>query len=153
MELKGISLLGLTMLQTTVTLSPYSQWSTSNTDLALRASEHYNSVPGRYAGRIGNAQYTMDGVTYNTENNEGKNTLHSGSNGWGYRTFDVVALSEDSITFYIHDPSNSSMGMPGGVDGYITYQLSQKTWNVKMTVTAPEHKTRTLTDFFSTAGY
>jgi len=89
----------------------------------------------------------MDGATYNTENNEGKNTLHSGTNGWGFRNFDVVALTGDSITFYIHDPGNSSMGMPGAVDGYITYQLTQKAWNVKMTVTAPEHKTRALTPF------
>ncbi|KAG0126567.1 galactose mutarotase-like domain-containing protein [Tuber indicum] len=102
---------------------------------------HYGAVPGRYTNRIGNAQYTMDGVTYYLDKTDGNNTLHSGRNGWGYRTFNVAALSENSITFSIHDASNSSMGMPGDVDGYITYTLSHNTWSVKMEATAPQHKT------------
>ncbi|PWW79685.1 galactose mutarotase-like protein [Tuber magnatum] len=110
-------------------------------DYVVNAPGHYGAVPGRYTGRIGNARYTMDGVTYNSEKNEGNNTLHSGLNGWGYRAFDVVALSENSITFSIHDAGNSSMGMPGDVDGFITYTLKHKTWRVKMTATAPQHKT------------
>ncbi|RPA91885.1 galactose mutarotase-like protein [Choiromyces venosus 120613-1] len=110
-------------------------------DYPASASGHYGAVPGRYTNRIGNAQYTMDGVTYRLEKNDGNNTLHSGPNGWGFRTFNVVALCGNSITFSIHDPNNSSIGMPGAVNGHITYTLSPKTWNVKMTATAPEHKT------------
>ncbi|PUU72764.1 galactose mutarotase-like domain-containing protein [Tuber borchii] len=111
-------------------------------DYPPSALGHFGEIPGRYAGRIGNGQYTIDGVTYSTEKNNGNNTLHSGNNGWGFRTFEVVALTEASITFHIRDASNSSIGMLGDVDGYISYTLTPKSWKVKMSATAPDtHKT------------
>lgn len=99
------------------------------------------AIPGRYANRIGNAQFTVDGVTYHTPQNDGNNTLHSGPNGWGNRTFEVVAVSDNSITFGIHDPAFST-GMPGSIDANITYTLTEKTWKIKIHALSPEARTR-----------
>ncbi|KAK3938888.1 galactose mutarotase-like domain-containing protein [Diplogelasinospora grovesii] len=101
----------------------------------------YNSIPGRYVNRIGKGQYTLDGKTYHTELNDGNNTLHSGTNNWSYRVWNVTALSDDSITFGISDASNSSMGMFGRVDASVTYSLTNSTWHIKMSATAPDQKT------------
>lgn len=104
----------------------------------------YNAIPGRYVNRIGNGKYTLDNVTHTTEKNDGSNTLHSGTNNWSYRTWDVTSATEDSITFAIHDASNSSQGMIGLVEAQVTYSVSDSTWKIKMEATSPEERTRTV---------
>ncbi|KAK4101178.1 aldose epimerase-like protein, partial [Parathielavia hyrcaniae] len=101
----------------------------------------YNAVPGRYANRIGKGQYQIDGVTYHTEKNDGENTLHSGTNNWSFRFWNVTAFSSDSITFSILDQSNSSLGMLGDVKSSVTYSVSKSTWNIKMTAKSLDPKT------------
>ncbi|KAK4155983.1 galactose mutarotase-like domain-containing protein [Chaetomidium leptoderma] len=101
----------------------------------------YNAIPGRYANRIGNGQYKIDGVTYKTEQNDGSNTLHSGTNNWSFRVFNVTAFSADSITFSILDASNSSQGMLGRVESSVTYSVTDSTWHIKMTAKSLDQKT------------
>ncbi|KAL2151028.1 hypothetical protein VTH82DRAFT_6126 [Thermothelomyces myriococcoides] len=101
----------------------------------------YNAIPGRYANRIGNGKYTLDGKTYLTEKNDGNNTLHSGTNNWSYRFWDVTEVTDDSITFSILDKANSSQGFPGDVKASVTYSVKGSTWNIKMTAEALDHKT------------
>jgi len=105
----------------------------------------YNAIPGRYANRIGKATYTIDGKVFKTQDNDGGNTLHSGTNNWSYRFWNVTAVSSDSITFSIADQSNSSMGMIGLVTSSVTYSVTNNTWNIKITANSPEAKTRKLT--------
>ncbi|KAK4237116.1 galactose mutarotase-like domain-containing protein [Achaetomium macrosporum] len=101
----------------------------------------YNAIPGRYANRIGNAQYTIDGVTYHTEKNDGDNTLHSGTNNWSYRFWNVTGFSSDSITFSILDASNSSVGMLGRVEASVTYSVTKSKWHIKMKAKSLDQKT------------
>ena len=111
----------------------------------------YNAIPGRYANRIGNGQYTIDGVTYKTEQNDGNNTLHSGTNNWSFRNFNVTAFSKDSITFSILDASNSSQGMLGRVESSVTYSVTKNTWKIKITANSLDQKTRqSLSSFHQT---
>jgi galactose mutarotase-like enzyme len=102
----------------------------------------YNAIPGRYANRIGKAQYKIDGVTYNTEKNDGENTLHSGTNNWSFRFWNVTAFSPDSITFSILDASNSSLGMLGRVESSVTYSVTKSKWHIKMMAKSLDQKTR-----------
>lgn len=102
----------------------------------------YNSIPGRYVNRIGKAKYTLDGKEYITQDNDGGNTLHSGTNNWSFRYWNVTALSPDSITFSISDASNSSLGMLGRVDSSVTYSVTNNTWKIKITASSPEQRTR-----------
>lgn len=101
----------------------------------------YNSIPGRYVNRIGHAQYTIDNVTYHTQVNDGNNTLHSGTNNWSYRFWNVTALTPTSITFNLSDPSNSSLGMIGQVYASVTYSVTNSTWRIQMAAISPEAKT------------
>ncbi|KAK0725531.1 galactose mutarotase-like domain-containing protein [Lasiosphaeris hirsuta] len=104
----------------------------------------YNSIPGRYANRIGKAQYKLDNKTYITQDNDGGNTLHSGTNNWSFRFWNVTALSADSITFSIIDASNSSLGLFGRVESSVTYSVTNSTWNIKITAISPEQRTPVL---------
>lgn len=92
--------------------------------------------------RIGNGHYTLDNKTYITEQNDGNNTLHSGTNNWSYRFWNVSTVTDDSITFSFTDPAYSEKGMPGLVDANVTYSVAKSTWSIKMEATAPEARTR-----------
>ncbi|KLU86121.1 aldose 1-epimerase [Magnaporthiopsis poae ATCC 64411] len=101
-----------------------------------------NSIPGRYVGRIGGANYTIDGKKYQTEKNDGQNTLHSGTNNWSFRFWNVTAVASDCITFSILDKSNSSLGMLGDVQASVTYSVGDGgVWNISMAATSPQART------------
>jgi aldose 1-epimerase len=99
------------------------------TSLIAKDTGHpvYNSIPGRYVNRIGHGQYTLDGKVYHTEQNDGNNTLHSGTNNWSYRVWNVDAASAGSITFSISDPDGSEKGLPGLVNSSVTYSVTSGT--------------------------
>lgn len=61
---------------------------------------HLNGVPGRYANRIKNSSFEIDGETYKVDANDhgGLDTLHGGSDGWDYRNWTLEAHTSDSIT-------------------------------------------------------
>jgi len=46
---------------------------------------HFGETIGRYANRIGGASFKLQGHTYTLPVNNGPNTLHGGSVGWGNR--------------------------------------------------------------------
>ncbi|KAI0974837.1 aldose-1-epimerase [Xylaria arbuscula] len=109
---------------------------------------HFGGVPGRYANRIKNSTFEIDGTTYHVNPNEnptaaapnGADTLHGGHDGWDYRNFTVVSHTNDSITFSIVDPDGKE-GFPGEVVSYITYTVTGYTWDFKMVAIATTKKT------------
>ncbi|KAK8086763.1 aldose 1-epimerase [Apiospora phragmitis] len=109
---------------------------------------HFGGVPGRYANRIRNSTFELDGQSYHVSPNEnptadaplGADTLHGGKDGWDWRNFTVVAHTDDSITFSIVDPDGKE-GFPGEVVSYITYTVSDWTWDFKMVALATTKKT------------
>lgn len=104
----------------------------------------YNSIPGRYVNRIGNGHYELEGKTYNTEKNDGNNTLHSGTNNWSYRSWTVSSAQPDSVTFSIHDKSNSSLNMLGDVEASVKYTVKDGVLNIKMDAKSLDQATRML---------
>ncbi|KAJ2978119.1 hypothetical protein NUW58_g7594 [Xylaria curta] len=109
---------------------------------------HLGGVPGRYANRIQNSTFQIDGASFSVDPNEnpteaapkGANTLHGGHDGWDYRNFTVVSHTNDSITFSIVDPDGKE-GFPGEVVSYITYTVRDHTWDFKMVALATTKKT------------
>jgi aldose 1-epimerase len=112
------------------------------------AHPHLGSVPGRYANRIKNSTFEIDGKKFNIEPNDnpteefpkGVNTLHGGPDGWDYRNFTVVSHSKNSITFSIVDPDGKE-GFPGEVISYVTYTLTGMDWDIKIVALATTKKT------------
>ena len=57
------------------------------------------AVVGRYANRIGNGQFTINGETFELYKNDGLNTLHGGSVGFNKRVWTVEETTDNSVTF------------------------------------------------------
>ena len=53
---------------------------------------HFGAITGRYANRIGGAQFTLGGQTYHLIANNGPNTLHGGPNALDRQVWTVTPL-------------------------------------------------------------
>ncbi|MBV8937697.1 MAG: galactose-1-epimerase, partial [Alphaproteobacteria bacterium] len=53
---------------------------------------HFGAITGRYANRIGGAQFTLNDQTYRLIANNGPNTLHGGPNALDRRVWTVTPL-------------------------------------------------------------
>lgn len=111
-----------------------------------RQHPHLGGVPGRYANRIKNSTFSIDGTEFHVLPNEnpanlsGADTLHGGPDGWDFRNWTVVAHTESSITFSITDPDGME-GFPGEVVSFVTYSVSNMTLDYKMVAMATTKKT------------
>ncbi len=82
---------------------------------------------GRYANRIGNAQFTLNGKTYQLSKNDGRNTLHGGPGGYHQVLWEMEASEnggEPSVTF-THESPDGDEGYPGALKMTVTYTLKK----------------------------
>jgi aldose 1-epimerase len=78
---------------------------------------------GRYAGRISQARYSLDGNVYLLEANAGPHTIHGGPNGSRHRVFSAHQDTPDSLTLHLRfEPSVDRH--PGILDLTLTYRLT-----------------------------
>ena len=85
---------------------------------------YFGPVVGRYANRIKNGTFTVDGITSHIPENEnaGHDTLHGGTVGYDQRNWTVVEANTTSITFSLLDQGFE--GFPGTIITYATYTVS-----------------------------
>ena len=86
----------------------------------------FGAPVGRYANRISNAGFKLNGKEYKLEKNEGDNCLHCGSvrfNQFMYEAECEEGESDDSISFTRVSP-DGEQGFPGNLTLTITYTLN-----------------------------
>ena len=89
----------------------------------LKGDMSFGSVVGRFANRIANGKFTLDGVVYNTPVNNGPNTLHGGPLGWHSVVWNTEVLKDSkfpAVKFTYVSPDMEE-GFPGTVNASITY--------------------------------
>ena len=87
---------------------------------------HFGSIIGRYANRIANGKFTLDGVTYSLPKNNGPNTLHGGLKGFDKRLWQAEPRENpDSVALVLRYTSkDGEEGFPGNLNTKVTYSLS-----------------------------
>ena len=83
----------------------------------------YGSLIGRYGNRIGESKFTLDGITYNLQANNGKNTRHGGFDGFDQRTFSAEIKGEKLVLSYTSPDGEG--GYPGTMKVECTYQYTK----------------------------
>ncbi len=78
---------------------------------------------GRYANRIQNGKFTLDGVEYDLPKNNFGHCLHGGPTGWQYQPYKVVEADETHIRLEMDSPDGDN-NFPGNVTAYVTYTLT-----------------------------
>jgi len=102
-------------------------------------SPHYGALAGRFANRIRNGRFTLDGETYQLDQNFlGKHGLHGGSAGFGKRPWQVAHNDENSVTLtlFSHDGDG---GFPGNLTVTCRYSFVEPA-NLRTEITATTDK-------------
>jgi aldose 1-epimerase len=89
----------------------------------LAYSPHFGAVPGRFANRIANGRFTLDGVAYQLDRKPGdKHTLHGGPHGFGHRVWKLGAYDDSSVELTLESPDGDA-GFPGALTATCVYRL------------------------------
>mgnify|MGYP003200774348 CR=1 FL=1 len=87
----------------------------------------FGAAIGRYANRINQGRFTLDGTTYQLPQNNYGHCLHGGGKmgtlGWQYRVFKVEDANDSTLVLSIDSPDGDN-GFPGEVKATITYTLT-----------------------------
>lgn len=87
-------------------------------------NQYFGCTVGRVANRIGGASFSLDGMTYTLEANDGENTLHGGTSGYHADLWAVEHGLGDRIRFTYSSPHGQG-GYPGGVLLSVEYRLTE----------------------------
>ena len=79
---------------------------------------------GRYANRIANGKFTLDGVEYNITKNSGQHTLHGGAKGFDHTVWTVVKAKKDKLILKCVLPDGLD-GFPGTLTTILTYSITK----------------------------
>jgi aldose 1-epimerase len=123
----------------------------------LQGTAYFGAIVGRYANRIGNAQFKLDGRTYKLPVNNGPNTLHGGIKGfdkavWQAEPFEKAG--EVGIVFS-HTSPDGDQGFPGALATVVTYTLTdhnELAFDFKATTDKPTVLNLTQHAYFNLAG-
>lgn len=86
-------------------------------------SPSFGAVPGRYANRVANGRFTLDGVVHELARKPGdKHTLHGGPNGFARRIWRLGEHDESSVTLVLESADGDS-GFPGALTATCVYRL------------------------------
>lgn len=89
----------------------------------VKHSPHLGAVAGRFANRIRDGRFSIDGESYQLEKNFlGKHNLHGGAAGFGRRPWQVAASDESSVTLTLVSP-DGDVGYPGTLTTNLTYRF------------------------------
>lgn len=80
-------------------------------------------VVGRYANRIANGQFTIDGISYNVPINNNGQSLHGGLKGLDLVVWNVDKVSDNEIQFSYLSPDGEE-GYPGNLELKMVYTLT-----------------------------
>lgn len=88
-----------------------------------RNKTDFGASIGRYANRIKDGRFTIDGKEYQLPRNNFGHCLHGGRRGWQYQFYNVVEQSADRIKLERISP-DGDQHFPGNVKAYVTFTVT-----------------------------
>jgi len=114
-------------------------------DYETKNAPHFGAIIGRYANRIADGVFKLNGVTYCLDANNGPNTLHGGFKGFDTKVWTATKVIQGpaGVGVQLHYlspagdgwtntapnpncPADATRGFPGNLDTYVTYTLNDQ---------------------------
>ena len=124
-----------------------------NIDDYHQYKQNFGSIVGRYAGRIKDARFTLNGKQYDLQKT-GTNISHGGYPGLADKVWDVVEHNDSTLKLKVVSP-NGENGFPGNLTVQVTYQLTHNhalTIDYEATTDQPTVVNLTNHTFFNISG-
>lgn len=88
-------------------------------------SPHLGGLVGRYANRIANGSFALDGVKYSLPKNNGPNTLHGGIKGFDQAVWQGTPLKGKAGVAFSYLSRDGEEGFPGNLKVKVSYSLTE----------------------------
>jgi aldose 1-epimerase len=97
-------------------------------DAILKSDPFGGATIGRYANRIANAKFILDGAEYKLNANNGPNTLHGGRNGWFTKVWnaEIIEKSRQPAVKFVYISPDMEEGFPGKVTMEVVYTWTDR---------------------------
>jgi aldose 1-epimerase len=127
-------------------------------DLAgyLAVRRFLGATVGRYANRIADGTFELDGVRFHLPTNDGVNALHGGLSGFDRKAWTITAIGESPAPFVTlsYVSADGEEGYPGALKTDITYSVTGTELSVVFSAVTDKPTIVNLTNhsFFNLAG-
>jgi|SRR6185312_14271803 len=88
-----------------------------------KTNPYFGALVGRYANRIANAKFSIDGKQYTLAPNDHGNTLHGGLKGFDKVIWVVDQVNDSSLALSYTSPDGEE-GFPGSVTSKVVYTVT-----------------------------
>ena len=117
----------------------------------------FGATIGRYANRIANASFRIDGREYDLTANSGRHCIHGGAEGFDKKVWQAEAFfSENGLAVRLHYLSpDGEEGFPGNLDTTVNYTLTENNavnCRFQATTDKPTHVSLTQHSYFNLNG-
>lgn len=89
----------------------------------IEKETYFNAVIGRFANRIKDGKFTLNGENFQLAVNNGTNHLHGGDSGFNQKIWDVVEHSESMLKLH-YLSIDGEENYPGNLDVFVTYTIT-----------------------------
>ena len=122
-------------------------------DYAAASNPYLGATVGRYANRIADARFTLEGTEHRLTANEGSTCLHGGVDGFSARRWSVLDAGTDALELSLVSPAGDQ-GFPGELRAVVRYEVTGD--SVTITHRATTHATTVVSltnhTYFNLAG-
>jgi aldose 1-epimerase len=123
-------------------------------DEYLAPHPYFGAVVGRYANRIADGRFKIDGIDYKLALNNGPNHIHGGVKGFDKHVWQAEVLGGSSVRFSRVSPDGEE-GYPGNLQVAVAYSLTNYNELIveyQATTDVPTHVNLTQHSYFNLAG-
>ncbi|HET9468572.1 MAG TPA: aldose epimerase family protein [Vicinamibacterales bacterium] len=120
----------------------------------LNDSPYFGAAIGRYANRIANATFAIDGRHYPVSRNEPPNHLHGGFKGFDKRLWEAEVSGNGRAVVFRRTSPDGEEGYPGALDAQVIYTIADSELRVHYDAVtdAPTHVNLTQHSYFNLRG-
>ncbi len=124
----------------------------SLTPYTTDSKTYFGAVVGRYANRIANGAFALNGKRYLLPRNDDSNSLHGGTQGFDKRVWAAHAIEHGVELKLVSE--NGDQGYPGTLTTRVRYTLNQSTLRIEYFASTDEDTVLNLTNhtYFNLAG-